>query len=389
MTTKVLHIIPDFGPGGAERMSVHLMRDLSRRDFKVAAISLFGRMGTDLEDLLAESKVPTWYLDKRPGPDPKMVPRIARVLKAFRPHVIHTHRHALSYALLPAFYYKVPVIVHTVHSMAEYDMAGNEIHKKAARLIHRVAFKRRVVPVAIAREVAQSLTSVYGVPEVSSVPNGIPVEAFGKPKVGRETWRTREGFGQENVLFVCLAGLRPVKNHSLLLEAFSQGPASTDPRAHLLLVGAGDLRDELEKKARTLGLGARVSFMGLRADIPEVLSAADVFVLSSDWEGNPLSVMEAMAAGIPVISTAVGGVPELVEEGKSGLLVPRGDVSALARAMSLLAKDRELRGDMGRAAYERAVQRFDLRAMTEAYANLYESALAKKLVSAERRRAGL
>lgn len=385
MTTKVLHVIPDFGAGGAERMSVHLMRDLSRRDFKVAAISLFGRMGTELEELLAESKVPTWYLDKRPGPDLRMVPRIARVLKAFRPHVIHTHRHALSYALLPAFYYKVPLIVHTVHSMAEYDMVGDEIHKKAARLIHRVAFKRRVVPVAIAYEVAKSLTAVYGVPDVSLVPNGIPVEAFGNPKVGRKTWRKREGFGQEEVLFVCVAGLRPVKNHSLLLEAFARGPAQTNPHARLLLVGVGELRDELEEKTRALELGGKVSFLGLRADIPEVLGAADVFVLSSDWEGNPLSLMEAMAAGKPVISTAVGGVPELAEEGESGLLVPRGDVRALGRAMSFLAKNRERRLDLGRAAYERAVERFDLRAMTEAYASLYESALAKKRVSAEQR----
>lgn len=382
MTTKVLHVIPNFGPGGAERMSVHLMRDLSRRDFKVAAISLFSRMGTDLEELLAGSKVPTWYLDKHPGPDPRMVLRIARVVKAFHPQVIHTHLHALSYTLLPALYYNVPVIVHTVHNMAEYDIAGYETLKKAARLIHRVAYKRRVVPVAIASEVAKSLTSVYGVREVSLIPNGIPVEAFNNPRVGSETWREQEGFGQEDVLFVCVAGLRLQKNHSLLLEAFSQGPASTDPRARLLLVGAGYLSDELEKKARTLGLGAKVSFMGLRTDIPEVLNAADVFVLSSDWEGNPLSVMEAMAAGMPVISTAVGGVPELVEEGKSGLLVPRGSVGALARAMSLLAKDQELRLNMGRAAYERAVQRFDLRVMTEAYANLYEAALAKKLVSA-------
>ncbi len=358
-------------------MSVHLMRDLSRRGFEVAAISLFGRAGTDLEELLAESKVPTWYLDKRPGPDPRMVPRIARILKAFRPHVIHTHRHALSYALLPAFYRKVPVVVHTVHSMAEYDMAGSEIHKKAARLIHRVAYRRRVVPVAIADEVAKSLTCFYGIGEVPSVPNGIPVEAFGNPAVGRETWREREGFGREDVLFVCVAGLRPVKNHSLLLEAFAQGPAAANPHTRLLLVGEGELRSELEEEVRALGLAGKVSLLGLRVDIPEVLSAADVFVLSSDWEGNPLSVMEAMAAGRPVISTAVGGVPELVEEGKSSLLVPRGNVSALARAMSLLAKDQGLRMNMGRAAYERAMERFDLRAMTEAYANLYETALAK------------
>jgi len=198
------------------------------------------------------------------------------------------------------------------------------------------------------------------------------------PQVSGEVWRGREGFAPEDVLFVCVASLKPQKNHALLLEAFSQGLAS-EPRAHLLLVGDGALRPKLKKQANTLGLRDRIHFLGIRTDIPEVLNAADVFVLSSEWEGNPLSVMEAMAAGKPVISTAVGGIPELVKEGKSGLLVPRGDVSVLARAMSLLSKNQELRRAIGSAASEQAVERFDVQAMTEAYASLYETTLLQKI----------
>jgi glycosyltransferase involved in cell wall biosynthesis len=115
----------------------------------------------------------------------------------------------------------------------------------------------------------------------------------------------------------------------------------------------------------------------VRSDVPELLNAADVFVLSSDWEGNPLSVMEAMAAGTPVVSTAVGGVPELIEEGESGLLVPPGDARALGGAMQYMLKNAEVRTSMGRASARRAVEHFDLRAMTEAYEELYRTTVAK------------
>jgi glycosyltransferase involved in cell wall biosynthesis len=139
-----------------------------------------------------------------------------------------------------------------------------------------------------------------------------------------------------------------------------------------VLVGGGKLGPELEKEAEALGLGDRVRFLGPRSDIPEILGAADVFVLSSDYEGSPLSIMEAMAAGKPVISTAVGGVPELVEDGRSGLLVPRGSPKALAEAVNLMVKNHEAREAMGRASLGLATERFDARVMTRAYEGLYD-----------------
>jgi glycosyltransferase involved in cell wall biosynthesis len=134
---------------------------------------------------------------------------------------------------------------------------------------------------------------------------------------------------------------------------------------------------DLERRIDAMGLREKVHLLGLRSDVPEVLNAADVFVLSSDWEGNPLSVMEAMAAGKPVICTAVGGVPELVEDGRCGLLVPQGDAKALAQAMRYLLEDPEARTSMGRASARRAIERFDLKAMTGAYEDLYRTQSAK------------
>jgi glycosyltransferase involved in cell wall biosynthesis len=135
------------------------------------------------------------------------------------------------------------------------------------------------------------------------------------------------------------------------------------------------LRSELERQIGAAGLQGRVHLLGKRADVPEILNAADVFVLSSDYEGNPLSVMEAMAAGKPMISTAVGGVPELVEDG-CGLLVPPRDAQALSKAMSHMLENPSARKSMGEKSARRAVERFDLRAMTEAYEDLYRWLIA-------------
>jgi glycosyltransferase involved in cell wall biosynthesis len=261
-------------------------------------------------------------------------------------------------------------MVHTVHNLAEKEIDWS------GRLAHRIAFWRGVLPVAIAREVADSLRRVYGIDDFPLIPNGIPVDAFRQPSIVRERWRNKEGFTPTDVLFVCVAGLRPQKNPALLLEAFLRGPAH-DPRAQLLFVGRGGLRSELERQIGASGLQGRVHLLGLRSDIPEILNATDVFVLSSDYEGNPLSVMEAMAAGKPMICTAVGGVPELVEDGECGLLVPQRSEKALADAMRYMLESPEARESMGEASARRAAERFDLRVMTKAYENLYRTAIAK------------
>jgi glycosyltransferase involved in cell wall biosynthesis len=185
----------------------------------------------------------------------------------------------------------------------------------------------------------------------------------------------KEGFAVNDILFVCVAQLRAQKNPRLLLESFARGPAS-DPRARLLFVGGGELGEDLERQIRAMGLQGKVRLLGVRSDVPEVLNAADVFVLSSDWEGNPLSVMEAMTAGKPAICTAVGGVPELIDDGVDGMLVPRGDAKALSRAMGAMLENPRTRRTMGEAAAKKATERFGLQAMTEAYEDLYRTALA-------------
>ncbi len=367
----VLHVLPNFAPGGAERMAVHLMQSLNRERFEVAAISMFDRVGSDLEDMLERSGIPVWYLGKRRGFDPRMYSRIDAVLRRFCPHIVHTHLYVLRYVLPPVVYRRIRGKVHTVHSLAEKEVDA------PGKLVHRLAFSLGVVPVAIASEVAVSLNRVYGLTKAPLIPNGIPLQAYRSPAMTRAEWRRREGVGAEEVVFACVGRLTVPKNQQLLLDAFARVPDARE-KGRLLLVGEGEKRRELELQAEALGVGHRVRFLGARTDIPEILGACDVFVLSSSWEGNPLAVMEAMAAGKAVIATAVGGVPELVVDGATGLLVPPGDGAALAEAMSVLLHDVARRRDLGRAAAKRAEEQFCVKVMAKRYEELYENLLAPR-----------
>lgn len=363
---RVVHIVPMLSPGGAERVAVHIAIGLDRDRYQPVVISFTGRIGCDLDHLLNNAGIEVRYLDKHPGFDYRMYSRIHRALKDSRPDVIHTHLHVLRYALPSMLLLSRASHLHTVHNLAEREV------EPRARWIQRYAFSRGVVPVAVAQEVARSLERLYRVPQCRVIPNGIPTSHYARPQIPRAQWRAREGFSEDEAIFVCVGRFAPQKNHALLLKAFQQGPAS-HPNARLVLVGEGVLQEQLEQQVKCLRLDRQVHFLGLRSDIPDVLGASDAFVLSSDYEGNPLSVMEAMASGLPIVSTAVGGVPGLFESGREGILVQPGDVQGLSSAMIFLLENPKLRQFLGAAAARRARDQFDVSTMVQAYEALYKS----------------
>jgi glycosyltransferase involved in cell wall biosynthesis len=250
-------------------------------------------------------------------------------------------------------------MVHTVHNLAEREADG------LGRAVQGWAWRRGVIAVAIGAEVARSFRAVYGCDPARTIPNGVDTAAFYRPEA-RVPWRSAEGFGAEEVLIASVGRLDPQKNPFGLIEAFARVPAG-----RLAMAGEGSLMEAARRRAERRGVQGRVRFLGVRTDVAEMLSACDIFALASDWEGSPLAVVEAMAAGLPVVATAVGGVPELVEDGVTGILALRGDLRALGSALETLAGSPRLRCEMGQAARERA-KRFEASAMVEAYAALFE-----------------
>jgi glycosyltransferase involved in cell wall biosynthesis len=368
---RVLQIIPSFAMGGAERFVVQLMHALDRASFDVTALSLYDRQGTELEKMLTEHQLPATFLNKHPGLDVRIFGQVCRAVHELRPHIVHTHLHALNYAVPAIAARFVPRAVHTVHSVAERERS------RIGKWVPRILFSRRITPVAIASDVQKSIRRVYGVDSVL-IPNGIPLAAYrNMPGRGAE-WRRCEGFLPEDILFTCVGRLDPVKNHYGLIAAFARACEKAQ-NAHLLLAGNGSERDFLGALVQALGLQYRVHFLGIRSDIPALLGASDVFVFASDYEASPLSVLEAMAAGLPIIGTAVGGVPELVPE-RVGISVPPGNPTSLAEAITSLYVDVERRARMSAAAAERAFE-FDILKTAGAYESLYTRLVEHRSVS--------
>jgi glycosyltransferase involved in cell wall biosynthesis len=362
---KVAHILPMLSPGGAERVAVHIARGLDRQRYEPTVISYTGRLGCELDRLLDEAGVEVRYLGKHPGFDYRMYYRLPPVLQECQPDIVHTHLHVLRYALPFFLWHKNIPLLHTVHNLAEREI------ERGMRWTQSCALKRRVIPVAVATEVALSMERLYGMQHCRVISNGIPTQSYANPQTPRREWRAKHSFAEDQILFVCVARFMPQKNHELLLNAFAQGPAA-DPSAHLVLVGDGVLREKLQQQTKHLGIAHQVHFLGLRSDIPDVLGASDVFVLSSDWEGNPLSVMEAMASGLPIVSTAAGGVPDMFEHGTHGFVAPVGDAPALSDGMNALLHDKEARRSMGASAGRRAKEKYDVATMVRAYEEIYE-----------------
>jgi glycosyltransferase involved in cell wall biosynthesis len=360
---RILEVLATLKRAGAERMAVSLARRLDPSRFETAVVSLFDAFPGGFEPELESADIPVRHLGKRPGLDLRMIPRLRGVFKDFRPDIIHTHSYVLRYTLPASPGLPAAAMVHTVHNLAEResDFTG--------RLIHRLAFGRRVAAVAIGEVVARSYRELYGAEPAAMIRNGIDTAAFQQPGLRRH-WRSGHGFVEGDFLVVSAARLDPQKNPLGLITAFA-GAFASQPHAHLLLAGDGSLRAECEKQAAALGLAARVHFLGATRDIAAVLAASDVFALASHWEGTPLAVIEAMAAGLPVVATAAGGVPELVVDGLTALLAPVGGMDAFAIQLARLGRDARLREMMGQAGRLRSAE-FGLDAMVSAYASLFE-----------------
>jgi glycosyltransferase involved in cell wall biosynthesis len=369
---RILQVIPTLGADGAQRMVANLCRHLRDSGHEVGVASLFDPSGLSVEGELRSHGVELFLLGKKMGVDLRMVPRLASARARFRPDVIHTHMYVLKYLLPGLLASRRCPIVHTVHNLAECEgTRGDDI-------VQHFAFRLGVAAVAIGDAVAESVRRHYRLPPRRIIPNGIPVARYAPPGGAREAVRAALGIPAEVPVFVMVGRFVEQKNHAAVLAAFAS-PRLSALAPHLLLAGDGVLRGELERQAAALGIAERVHFLGARKDVPRVLAAADVFVLSSLYEGHPLAVMEAMAAGKPVVATAVGCVPEAVSDGTGRLVAPR-DAGALEAALYELASDLEMARSLGAAALRAARERFDASLMARAYEQLYDEMLATRAV---------
>lgn len=370
----VVQVIPAFTVGGGEWMATYLAAHLDPERFESRLISLHPPRQSPMESYLQQHGIAVHSIHKRKGFDARAYPALIRLLRQLKPDIVHTHQTVGRYVYPACALVRPRLIVHTLHNVAR-----GEIEARWARRLQAWAYRFGVQPVSIAEEVSRTFRQEYGREPAALIPNGIPTARYAPDSAARAMWREREHIAPHTTLLVCVAALRVQKNHPLLLRAYARlGKHAANTL--LLLAGAPDptipaYAESLQQLARELGVAERVRFLGARSDVPALLKAADIFVLASRYEGNPLSVMEAMAAGLPTVCTAVGGVPELIQHGHTGLLVPPEDEIALTEALQRLAHDDTLRTQLGRAAREYARARFDIHTMVRAYEQFYAERL--------------
>jgi len=362
---RLLQIIPSLDIGGAEKLVVELAKNINGEEFQVGVCVFGGKLGTFLEDELAKNNIPTIFLDITPGKVLHLLTilRLFNVFSIFKPDIIHTHLLTLRYVLIPAKLARIPVHIHTIHNLAWKDTPYTK-----HQLLNKITFKfLGVKPVSVSKFVARTVKGLYGVESVV-IYNGISTEEY-----SMDYAKSPHG----EICLLNIGRFKEQKNHLLLIDAFAKA-VKKEPRLKLILVGDGELRWQVEEKVKQRDLEGKVDFLGWRSDIPYVLSNSDIFVLSSDWEGFPIVLIEAMAAGKPVVATKVGGVPEGVEDGVTGLLVPPRDADALAEAILKLAEDEELRREMGEKGKERAISRFDIHYTVREHERLYKEELLRR-----------
>jgi glycosyltransferase involved in cell wall biosynthesis len=270
---------------------------------------------------------------------------------------------------------RTPIIIATRHNV---DIGG-----KLREWINRWARKLCDMVITVSKEVYEAELERSGtVPSrVALIRNGVQVDDFAATERPHLEMTAREWDIDGNTTVIgTLARFHKQKGHSYLLEAMTRVQTQR-PGTRALLVGDGPLRPEMEAKAGELDLSETVIFTGIRRDVPEILALLDVFVLPSLWEGLPVALLEAMAAGLPVVATRVGGVPEVVIDGVTGLLVPPRDPEALSETILRLLQDSDLRHRMGQAGQERVREHFSVDQMIRKTEALYERLLAEKELS--------
>lgn len=354
-----MQIIPDFPLGGAETMCQTLSCTLSAMGHSVTVVSLY-RCDTILTKKLNNAKIPVYYLDKKPGLDLNCIPKLRKLIREQHPDVIHTHIHALKYAFAASLGLGIPML-RTIHSIASQDA-------EADTSINRFLFLHRfVTPVAISDAIAQTVSEYYRIPshDIPVVLNGVDFSRS-KPKQSYAL--------QSPAQLIHVGRFCEVKNHECILHALA-ALKEKGCFPHLKLFGSGELLDTIRSLSHSLGLSDQVEFCGLTDNIYPYLSDADIFLLPSKWEGIPMSIIEAMGTGLPIIAANVGGIPDMLTDRKSGILISP-DAQSLSSALTELLADADLRQHLGQAA-KQASAAFSAEAMANDYLTLYQKLIPK------------
>jgi glycosyltransferase involved in cell wall biosynthesis len=361
---KVLHIIETPGTGGAESVLVEIAAGLPPEFTSVGVMMCESWTGRELEKRGMEVTV----MPLRRSFDVSWPMRFARFIRAQKVDVVQSHEFTANvYASAGARLAGVPIVC-TTHGKNYWPYA---LYRRAA---YRWAAHNARAFVAVSADLCRYITSTLGIAErgVRVIRNGIDPNVFKYDAHARANVRAELSVHASQPLLLACGELTQVKGHECLVRAVRQ-VVENCPEAVVAIAGHGPLREYLEALADSLGVNSHMRFLGFRDDVPALLNAADVFVMPSLSEGLPLALLEAMSVGIPVVATAVGGVPELIRAGETGWLVPPRDADALGRALVGVIQNPTSRERVVAEARQLCSGQYDLRVTVNCYAELYRN----------------
>lgn len=361
----IVHVLSSFGVGGQERVALDLAAGQVARGHRVAVISLAPPPEGPLAEEFRAAGVEVDSVPKGPGTDVTLWPRLAWAFRRRAADIVHTHNPLPLIYGAPAARAVGAAAIHTKHGINPGSRGHRFLRAQAAKLVSSF--------VAVSTVTAQQARAQddMPLPRLVVIPNGIRLERFAPDAAARAGVRAELGIPEDAVVVGTVGRVDEFKNQTLLVAAMA--PLLSD-RVHLVLVGDGPTRAALEAQVAALPDPRPVHVLGRRMDVARILPSFDIFCLSSKSEGLPLVVPEAMAAGLPVVSTAVGGIPGVVDDGQTGYLTSV-DERELRTQLRRLIDDPDAVKAMGAKAREVALTRYSADRMLDDYMALYERAI--------------
>jgi glycosyltransferase involved in cell wall biosynthesis len=370
---RIVLLTPSLARGGAEVIVTELALAIRRKGWEVAVVSMMEP--TAFRDDLERCDVEVFSLGMRPGYlNAKGMVQLFRYLRRFPPNLIHAHMfHANILARLARAFLGVPVVC-TIHNILESSRRSDTARFRD--LVYRFTDFLSSRTTAISELVTKRYVRDGIIPasRIRAIPNFVDADMYQSDQVRRKQVRDAMKWG-DRFIWLAAGRLERAKDYPNLIAAFREVKRDV-PAAHLVIAGEGRLRKDIESLIHLAGIETSVSMLGERSDVPDLMKAADGFVLASAWEGMPLVLLEAASSELTCVTTDVGGAPEIILPGRTGLIVPPRDAERLSRAMIEAAKlSEDERGQLGRAARRHVLVHFSKTAVCRQYAELYQEVL--------------